>query len=288
MPYRGSCLKCATRALVAALISVLVCTAASAGGFYPRGRALYANPVVTPGYAVPGYGYRPTWSPGPLENGAGGEVGGNPVWRSWQQGPVGFGSSAGHKIYDGGATWGPPQQTRAPSGNVVGGAGDSSQPVGHPKRRRITHVRVVPPTVIVSPIRPQLPLQSVADQPPVPPTPVIAPPAVHELPPTGKSSTTHNVAPRPSLTPTPSLTPAPARSDSTYLGALAALAAALPLARLLVKGLRRRWRRNPARVVLVSDQGRTRMIATGAAPVEPIVELRLLTSTPVSTLRLAA
>ena len=42
------------------------------------------------------------------------------------------------------------------------------------------------------------------------------------------------------------------------------------------------------RIVLVGDQGETRMIATGAAPAEPVIELRLLTSPPVSTLRLAA
>jgi len=91
---------------------------------------------------------------------------------------------------------------------------------------------------------------------------------------------------------TPQPAPQTASPIGTSLGALGALALALPLARLLVKASRRRWRRNrgqnPARVVLVGDQGRTRMLATGTAPAEPVIELRLLTATPVSTLRLAA
>jgi hypothetical protein len=76
----------------------------------------------------------------------------------------------------------------------------------------------------------------------------------------------------------------------TSLGALGALAVSLMLALLLIKASRRQRPRNrgqnTARVVLVRDQGRTHMIPTGTAPSDPVIELRLLTSAPVSTLRL--
>ena len=89
--------------------------------------------------------------------------------------------------------------------------------------------------------------------------------------------------------------PAPAQSAlplGTSLGVLGALALALPLARFLIKASRRKWRRNrdrgAVRIVLAGDEAETRMIATDATPADPVIELRLLTSPPVSTLRLAA
>jgi hypothetical protein len=76
---------------------------------------------------------------------------------------------------------------------------------------------------------------------------------------------------------------------STTIGAVAALALAVPLAGLLVKALRRRWRpRRRAQVALVNDPGCSRMIVSGAATADPAIKLRLVTAPPVSTLRIAA
>ncbi len=181
---------------------------------------------------------------------------------------------------------------------------------------------VAPPLPLPPPVN--LPPPVADPPPPTPPTIVIASPVAPQQP-VNKSSTPHPVTPSASPPPAPasaggksqtppaapppaSPPPAPANSGTTSpasqapaqtaspigtsLGALGALALALPLARFLVKASRRKWQRDrghsPVRIVLVGDQGETRMIATGAAPAEPVIELRLLTSPPVSTLRLAA
>jgi hypothetical protein len=79
---------------------------------------------------------------------------------------------------------------------------------------------------------------------------------------------------------------------STIMGVVAALALVAPLVWLIVKSLRRRWRRgrqpSRARVVLVGDQGRTRMLIADTANPDPVIGLRLVSAPPVSTLRMAA
>ena len=344
MPDRAPSFNRAARPLVVSLIPVLFCTAASAASLYPRGPAPYANRAGTPGYAVPGYGYRPAWPSGQFGYGAGMGLGGRPAWPSppqgvpaygggsvapnypgrgawpaWQQAPTQSRNGAGTTLDGGHQTWPSPPQQGPGFGGGAGNLGDGGSTWRPPPKQPVTHLRIpkpppplkvvvapppIPPAVVIPPAAPQLPAQPAADTPPpAPPMPSVAPPAPPERPPIGKSSTTHTVTPPTSPPPAPAgagtvnaSTPRGAAQAGspigTSLGALGALALALPLARLLVKGLRRRWRRNrgqsPARVVLVSDRGRTRMIATGAAPADPVIELRLLTATPVSTLRLAA
>jgi hypothetical protein len=76
------------------------------------------------------------------------------------------------------------------------------------------------------------------------------------------------------------------------LGAIfGVLAVSLTFGWLLIKRLRRQRRRDrrhsPARVVLIRDRDRTRMVPTGTAPAAPIIQLRLLTAAPLSTLHVA-
>jgi hypothetical protein len=79
---------------------------------------------------------------------------------------------------------------------------------------------------------------------------------------------------------------------SPIVGAVAALVLVVPLVRLLANAVRRRWRhdrpQSRARIALVNDQGRSRMIFADAATADPAIELRLVTAPPVATLRLAA
>jgi hypothetical protein len=321
MSYRAPWATYAAGPLVASLIPVLICTAASAQRLYSRGSA-FSEDVAS----GPNYGNRPTWLPGqqgPVlsQDAPGGGFRGGSPWPSWRQGPAPIygnrqpwpiwqqaptqsGIGAGNRGSDSAASWPPPRQSLAPSSELRGGAGDGGRSTRHPKPR-VTHVHVVPPVprvvplpapppqilapssdppIVVPPASQQPPPQQAAAPPPGPPEPVIA----------TRAMVSEGLANHPGLqprSPVSSLAQIVSRI-STILGAVGALALALPLARLFVKALRRRWRRNrrqgPARVVLVGDQGRTRMIETGTAPADPVIELRLLTSMPVSTLRLAA
>jgi hypothetical protein len=321
MSYRAPWATYAAGPLVASLIPVLICTAASAQRLYSRGSAFSENAA-----SGPNYGNRPTWLPGqqgPVlsQDAPGGGLRGGSPWPSWRQGPAPIyanpqpwpiwqqaptqsGIGAGNRGSDSAASWPPPRPSLAPSAELRSGAGDGGRSTRHPKPR-VTHVHVVPPVLRVAPL-PAPPPQILApsSDPPivVPPDPQQPPPRQAAAPPPGlpepviatSAMVSEGLANHPGLqprSPVSSLAQIVSRI-STILGAVGALALALPLARLLVKALRRRWRRNrrqgPARVVLVGDQGRTRMIETGGATAAPVIELRLLTSMPVSTLRLAA
>jgi len=79
---------------------------------------------------------------------------------------------------------------------------------------------------------------------------------------------------------------------SPIAGGVAALVLVVPLVQLLANAVRRRWRhdraQSRARVAVVNDQGRSRMIFADTATADPAIELRLVTAPAVSTLRLAA
>ena len=352
MSYRATCLDRAASSLVLSLISVLICTAASAQSPFAGGG--YSNRTAIPGNAFSRYSYSPSWAPRQPGYGAWQRPDGPPVWPSpqgvnapsagggystipgnaprqpgygaWQRpgGPPVWPAPQGVNAYTGGsvAYSGPTWQQAPPPYNsgAEGATSDGGLPPWHPKRpvkdgkpRLRPIVPVIPsPVPFTQPVpQPGTPIgETTPAAPAIPPsTPVLADapivPTQPDVPqpgtPIGETTPAAPASPpsTPVLADTPNVStnvstqpdaPQPGTPIGTSLGALGALAVSLMLALLLIKASRRQRPRNrgqnTARVVLVRDQGRTHMIPTGTAPSDPVIELRLLTSAPVSTLRL--
>ncbi len=327
MSYRAPFLDRAARPLVLSLISVLICTAASAQSLFAGGYAnrtaipgnafsrysyspsgaprqpgygvwprsggppvwaapqgvnapfapdAYANRTVIPSYAPPRYSYSPSGAPRQPGYEAWPRSGGPPVWPA----PEGVNAYRGGSAAYSGPTW---QQAPPPYSDAEGTTFDGGRPAPrHPKP-------LVKPVGKTS-LRPNVPV--------IPsPVPSTQPDAPQPGTPIGETTPAAPVSPpsTPVLADTPNVpnqpdAPQPGPPIGTRLGALGALAASPMLALLLIKASRRQRPRNrgqnTARVVLVRDQGRTHMIPTGTAPSDPVIELRLLASAPVSTLHL--
>jgi hypothetical protein len=134
MPNSSAWLHHAARPLVASLIPVMFCTAASAQS-YSHGPSLSENHFM----GVPGYGSRPPTSEqrGPFLSGvgAGAGFGAGPGWTSWQQSRAAFAGNPATPSYDSRQTWANWQRAprQAAPGVGVGFGANSGWPSWQPR-----------------------------------------------------------------------------------------------------------------------------------------------------------
>lgn len=263
MSYRALLLDRTARLFIFSLISVLICTGASAQSPFAGGG--YSNRTAIPGNGFSRYSYSPSWAPRQPGYAPWPRSGGPPA-------PQGVNSYRGDSAAYSGPTW---QQAPPPYSDREGATSDGGRPV--PWHRK-------PPVKPVGKTRPWPKVPVIAY-----PVPSTKPDAQQPGTPIGDTTPAAPVSPpsTPIVADTPRA-PQPGTPIGTSLVAIGALAVSLVLGQLFIKRLQRQRRRNRgpriARVVLVRDQGRTQMIPTGSAPAAPAIELRLLPSAPVSTL----
>ena len=168
-----------------------------------------------------------------------------------------------------------PSQRPGPPGDAAGDTVHGNPPVLQPSGQ-------VPPAVLTTPatIDPSAAQQSSAARQPAPPpatSGTTSPPSAdNRFPERARASPVEQI-----------LSWMKTRQATLAAGSLLA-----PLALLLIRTTRRRWRRDrlrgPVRVLLVVDAGHTSMRAIDARRPDPAIGLRLITSPPVTKLRLAA